>query len=116
MRITEPENWTEQDFERKVAEDRNSRDRQSGVLALVAAGFNAVAFMYDRNPVWVAAAVVWIVAALFYLYGSDRRPEPEVDNSDAPCFYCGGPPDHGIDCLPESEGGTMPEVEPRSNT
>jgi hypothetical protein len=27
-----------------------------------------------------------------------------------PCPYCGGPDDHGIDCLPASRGGTQPDV------
>lgn len=36
----------------------------------------------------------------------DDIPEDGVDV----CPYCWGPDDHGIDCRPASEGGTMPDV------
>ena len=38
-----------------------------------------------------------------YAYATLERPA-----RDRSCPYCGGPNDHGRDCLPASQGGTQP--------
>ncbi len=45
-------------------------------------------------------------------WSTARNPdETGIDEDVEKCLYCGGPNDHGIDCRPASEGGTMPDVE-----
>lgn len=63
LRIDEPENWTE---EQARAEARDSRDSATSALALAAAALNVLAFAFDRNPVWFAAAGLWIVVAVIW--------------------------------------------------